>query len=374
MTINHFSLSPNITWPYFVGLMETDGTFKLNLDKHGTLKGVISFSQKTNKNLIGLVQEFLNSYGITSTIDTSDPEVTDRAPALRIQGPDQCLRFMQLLREQYPDDLPFFSQKYRDFLVMEVALSNRKNLSLAEKIDLLKSLHKSHRDEDDLVLNDTTVTRKQHETRLGLTPGASKGAAEGFLSAIDGQYEAYVSNVRNQMANNTLLVDERYMVAVIDGDGFFYVTTSWKPEGTPNYKKPHIIYQGNVSITMEKPAVLVNEVFKYYYQINVANKDVNHNKAIQVLVRSQPVVNRIVESCLRVHLLGDHVREQIALVQRLRAHMRDGLLTMKRENYETIKDFFFEIYRISAVSLKGKERDPATYEEAIKRIEDMLGM
>ena len=183
-----------ITWDYLTGLIETDGSFKISLDKKGKYKPIISISQKDNTGLLNKIKIFLKTYKINSTLDISDPQKSNRAPQLRIQGSLQVLNFCELL-EKNVKGFSFCSQKYRDFLIVKTALSNL-NFDFPTKIDLILSLHKTSLSQPDINIYKNKTSRHNHEKRLGLITNSSQGSAKLLLEKIDKKFNDHKKKLR----------------------------------------------------------------------------------------------------------------------------------------------------------------------------------
>lgn len=155
------------SWSYIAGLIETDGSLGLRLDSNGRFFATFSITQQ-NKTLLFHCQTFFKKYKLRALLDDWSKKEETRAPSIRIQGPIQTLKFFSLLEKNVNrKGVPFCSQKYRDFLVMNYALTYRTSLSLEQKIDLLMTLHKTHQSEPDLLKYTSKKTREQHEFDLG---------------------------------------------------------------------------------------------------------------------------------------------------------------------------------------------------------------
>lgn len=222
-----------ITWAYIAGLLEADGSINIFLRKDGTFDAIVSISQKNNTNILNMIKDYWLKHGINSTID---PGVDGRASNLRVQGNIQVAKLLNLFEEKF-SKLPFCSQKFRDFLIVKEVLTN-KFLSLAQIIDLVKSLHKQNMHEPDNEVGNISK-RVECEQRLGLTPNASIKAAESILSKIDVEYKKHQKEIEEKMSAlpegcfsaSFLDIDPDFFIGLIDGDGSFYITNSFTHRG-----------------------------------------------------------------------------------------------------------------------------------------------
>ena len=99
-------MNHNITWDWLAGLLETDGSILLFIDKSSkSFKFEFRLSNADiNQNVIKEVQDFYLKFGINSTIDIGEnagdesKKLNNRASSLRIQGANQVQKFITLLR------------------------------------------------------------------------------------------------------------------------------------------------------------------------------------------------------------------------------------------------------------------------------------
>ncbi len=367
--MNNFNLTnikPQVTWHYLIGLIETDGSFHCTLTPNSAnVKPMVKISQKTNTNVLALVQAFLTSYGINSTVDPGESKKGGRADALRIQGKHQVGRLLNLLEQNAPLDINgkkalFASAKLRDFLILKELCNN---LTLVEKIDLLKSMRKTSKVEPD-ISSSGIKTRREHEEGFRLAPNASENAAASILDKIDATYTQTVANLEEGIANSTLVVAGNYLVGLIDGDGGYYVTYQFQ-EPVPRYNKLHIAWQGNLTLTMETNALLTLKVFMYAYGISTSIID---NKTwYQIKVRKQESMRAIMSHHDQYPLIGDSKQTELNLVKKLYNLKEQGLM----RDYSTVEAYLKEVHQVSEISPKGPRRRPL--EEVLKKVKIWLG-
>lgn len=175
ITVNKITLS------YLIGYFMADGGFIMTLNKStGTVDATIRISSKTNKNILKLLSRFIKS---TLKINcTQDPESSGRAPCLRIQGVLQVQKMIALITKHSAilkigkRNIALFGSKYRTMLLVKYIIENRASLnkSRAIQIDLIKSMHKTFRNEPDLFLGGShTLTRNDLELRYGIPANSS---------------------------------------------------------------------------------------------------------------------------------------------------------------------------------------------------------
>jgi hypothetical protein len=216
MSKKRFKKSTKANWSHVIGLIETDGSLQVSLSgDNANIKPTVKISQKTNQNVLSLVQEFLASQGINATVDPGQNEYKGgRADSLRIQGKNQVAKLLDLLEQQAPLEVNgkkvlFASSKLRDFLILK-EFCNNSNLNGAEKIDLVKSLRKTSQVEPDITMS-SMKTRSQYEIEFGLPENASVNAAASILDKIDKAYTEAVANLEEGMASQTLKVCGDYV-------------------------------------------------------------------------------------------------------------------------------------------------------------------
>ena len=206
------------SWSYIAGLIETDGTFSLRLDKNGYFLATVAIPQK-NTDLLASCQLFCQKHQLNALFDFPKKK-TARAPSIRIRGPLQVLKLLNFLQKKANSyEKPFCSQKYRDFLVMIYTLKHRSTLNPEQKIDLLMSLHKVHQNQPDLLQYSSKKTRQQHEFDWGIKKkNQSCGAAYDILKKIDAVYQRHCKTDLSVLAN---MFKEDWYWGLIDGDGYF---------------------------------------------------------------------------------------------------------------------------------------------------------
>jgi hypothetical protein len=356
-----------VNWKFLIGLIETDGSFQLNLSAgSANIKPVVKISQKTNKNVLGLLQNFLALQGINSTVDPGGK--TGRADSLRIQGKNQVTKLLALLEQEAPfkvngKPVLFASAKQRDFLILKECCNNS-NLSVAEKIDLLKSQRKTSQVEADIILT-SMKTRRQYEEEYGLPANASVNAAASILNKIDKAYKEAVDNFEKGMASKTLVVPGDYLTGLIDGDGGYYVTYQFQ-EPTPRYNKRNIAWQGNLTLTMETNALLTLKVFMYAFGISTTIEQAKAKTSYQIKVRKQGDIRVIMKHHEQYPLIGDYRQVQLDLVKKLYSLRDQGLM----RDYSVVESFLKEVYQVSEISSKGPQR--RSLEKVLEKVKSWL--
>jgi hypothetical protein len=355
-----------ITWDYLTGLIETDGSFKISLDKKGNYKPIISISQKENTRLLDKIKSFLKKYKINSTLDISDPQKSNRAPQLRIQGSLQVLNFCNLL-EQNVKELSFCSQKYRDFLIVKTALSNL-NLSLAPKIDLILSLHKTSLSQPDINIYKNKTSRRNHEKRLGLIINSSQEAAKFLLEKIDKKFIDHKKKIENSIVNKINIFNNDWCVGIMDGDGCFSISIEFIETET-NKRKVNFI--PSFQLVMENDAKLTIEMFKF--MVDCEGRLIKHKNQNNEVTAIYYRINRIDElkkilTFFRVYNTRNMVKkEQLNLINKLFEIKKEN----KLEDYKTICNFINECYKVTELG-KGKGKRKYTLSEALEKVNNWL--
>ncbi len=361
--------SKTVTWSYLIGLIETDGSFQFTLSAgSANIKPMVKISQKTNKNLLSLTRDFLDSQGINASVDRGEKKKGGRADSLRIQGKNQVAKLLALLEQQAPLEVNgktalFASAKLRDFLILKECCNNS-NLNVAEKIDLLKSLRKTSRVETDINLS-SMKTRSQYEEEFGLPANASVNAALSILDKIDKAYTETVANLEEGMASQTLVVTGNYLAGLIDGDGGYYVTYQFQ-KPTRSYNKRNIAWQGNLTLTMETNGFLTIKVFMYAYSIRTAIVQAKANTSYQIKVRKQDDMRVIMKHHEQYPLIGEYRQVQLDLIKKLYSLRDRGLL----RDYSVVESFLKEVHQVSEISPKGPPR--RSLEEVLEKVKIWL--
>jgi hypothetical protein len=351
-------INNNVTWPYISGLIETDGSLHVSLvPSSGQVKPMIKISQKTNNNLLPNIAEFLKRVNINATVDPGEVGGKGRAPALRIQGRGQVLKMLQLLEEHSPlkvngKTVLFASAKQRDFLITKKLCEE--NLTMPQKIDLLKSMRKASQDVSDIMVTGMK-SRSVYESEFGLTTNSSLNAAKTLLDEVDSIYFEGVNAIEQGISSNSLMVDGNYITGLIDGDGSYYVTFDFKQAKPPKFPNPTVAWQGNFTMTMETNGLLTLKVVKYFFKIeNTTLREGKEKTFFQMWIRTQPYMRNIIKHHETYPCLGTYRRQQFELVKKL-FYMRDnGQLS----NYILVEQFLTDVYVVSEISKKGPARRP----------------
>lgn len=264
---------------YISGLIETDGDFYINLSKQGNFLCEVRISQK-DINFLNECQNFLNIFKVYSTIYKQKTKLSSRASQLRIRAPKQVLNLCNLLQRYCK--ITFCSQKLRDLFIIKTCLKNNKSLNLAEKIDLIMSMHKINANQNDILKYSKKVLRKDHEKRLGLKKDQSKNAALKLLQKIDLDYENHKKYINNSFISNSKIFDDMWFVGLLDGDGYFGLRI--------RYYKNSINFYPVFSIPMENEAELTIDTFQFKFN-KIGTKRAKKN--VIELVISGNILNKV---------------------------------------------------------------------------------
>ena len=353
----------SITWDYLAGLIETDGTFKISLNKTGNLKPIFTISQKENTGLLKKIKIFLLKEDINSTLDIYNSLKTNRAPQLRVQGRLQVLRFCELL-EKNCNGFIFCSQKYRDLLIMKATLST-KNLDVSEKIDLMLNLHKTKTSQLDLTCYTTKLSRKKHEQRLGLDLGSSDNAAKVILQSIDKKFTMHQKIIRDKLISNSMRLNSDWCVGIFDGDGFFAVALN------VDHSNKKIRYIPMFGLTMEKAAKLTLFVFNHMVHCDgkiIVHKDKNANiTAMRLSVTRKEYLKKLVEFFEIYEPRNSVKKKQVNLIRLFFDMEKRGGFDDKNQVISFIK----QCYSVTELG-KGKGKRKYTLDEALKKVNDWL--
>lgn len=274
---------------YLVGYFVSDGNFTVSLP---TSKKTIDVTFKiTSKNveMLNLLNHFMNNtIGVNATLDVSKPKGKEapRGIGLRIQGVFNVLKVLNFIErpasivQSDGKSLFLIGTKYRTFLIVKYLIENKDSLKFNPKvqIDLIKSIHKVSRFDEDLVLvGSHTTTREMLETRYNLEKGSSKNAAEHILAEFDKEYADQIEFLTNKMQKKTLLIDPDFIVGLTDGDGSF---------AFPIYEKRRELVL-DVNLTSDINSVILNNVWSYGLLGEIAKAEkVKDKNAYQTHIRT----------------------------------------------------------------------------------------
>lgn len=360
---------------YLRGFLESDGSFQIHISG-GDFKPLVKLTQR-DKLTLDVFEKFLNSKGITSfqeAGDTSNP--AGRAGNLIVSGKNNVAKLLNLLESENTDSFLFASVKQRDFLIMKAytSMSVNSEKSTAVALGLKKSLGKETRNDPDNDVGNAKSTA-QWEESLGLPPGATAENSEKLIE-IDEAYATHVKTLKESISNSSLVVNGNYISGLIDGDGHYHVEIKFEPVNRrKGYYSNTIIWVGTFLQTMEVQARLTFEVLLYYLKCEPTIHEVRSSRgrnkgritSIKVFVRKQEDMRKLIDLHEKFPLIGEHKNAEFQTVKEL-FHLRD---TNQLKDFETVKNFLTEIYRVSEISPRGRRRT-LSLAEAIEKAREWL--
>lgn len=354
----------NINLAYILGLMEADGGIQLFFGtgkSKTTLKPCIRISQKTNSNLLALIKQWMDQNGIENVYEDWNPNTSrGRAKNLTITKVNSVRKFIELVKKE---PLQFISQKQRDFWILDRVLNTPKTLSISDKVNLKKTMHKAHASQPDLDSNGAN-TREVLELRYNLPLGSSQMDASGILKQIDAKYAAHVKKIQQKIAKGTFRISPEWLAGLIDGDGSYYVTMQVrKPD--KRYNDRFIEFQGNFTLSMELNALLTLQAVRSVIGSQAVIKEEDNH--YQMWVRNQAEVKTLLEMQCKYVPVGNHRLIQYKLVRDL----HDAKESKMMRDLVTIRSLVKASYAISEKS-KGRERTH-TLDEMLAIVEDIYG-
>lgn len=339
-----------ITLGYILGLMETDGSIQLMFGtgkSRTTLKAWIRISQKSNLNLLALIKTWFEKNGIECYYEVWNPNTSrNRAPNLTITKVGSIRKFIELVKNE---PLQFINQKQRDFLILDLVMNSSTQLSITDKINLKKSMHKAHANQPDINPKGSK-SREELELKYGIPLGSSQKDTLGLLKTIDAQYVKHINNIKKQIAQSKLKVSADWLAGLIDGDGSYYVTMRVK-NPTARYNKRYIEFLGAFTISMELNALLTLEVIKFIIGSNTPIVKSKKKQSYQIWIRKQAEVKQLLQMQLQYLPVGDHRRKQYELVQNLFDCKNQG----KMRDLNTVLNVIRAAYAMSETT-KGRRR------------------
>lgn len=394
---------------YIAGLIESDGSFTIGVNENKSFGLHISISSLTNTNNFSLIKTWLAVRGINGsiyrfiapvsvTLRKRTPETPYSKCSLKISGNKQVEKFLRVLKQEITSDFMFCGVKQRDYLLFCAFLKTKQqkySVHLqALRLAIKKSLHKStFLEVDSSAVNIKTREMWEVELGLGEVSSPSKLANEvsyktlEILQNVDQQYCLHQSSIRKAIGDKSLKVAPSFIAGILDGDGSFYVTVSWK-EPNCSYSKRHIHWEGCFTLSTDKNSYLVFDLLKYVFnlplsvQVKTLKKTSSHPTwlrkgkgregpiaepgSYQMWVRNQTQI-RFMLTYLSGKLCGHYRLLQYYSVCKLFELRSAGLLQNKIENVAVMKDFLSEVYEISAISKKGSLRNPPKVEEALAK-------
>lgn len=341
-------MKQQVTLAYILGLFEADGGILLMFGtgkSKTTLKPWIRLSQKSNPNLLGEIKKFFEANGIECKYEDWNPQTSKgRARNLTITKVDSVRQFIRLIKQE---KFKFISQKQRDFMILDRVLNTKETLSIADKINLRKSMHKAHSGQPDLNPNGAK-TREQLELEYNIPLGSSKEDRLGILKKIDAAYKAHVAKIKKAIADKTFVIPPDWLAGLIDGDGSYYVTMQVR-KPSANYNKPFIEFQGDFTLTMEKNAFLTLEAVRTAINSDAPIKEAEEH--YQIWFREQKDVMNLLQMQQAYLPVGSHRLAQYNLVKQLLMFKQQG----KMRDLDVVLSIIRAAYAISEKT-KGRER------------------
>lgn len=336
---------------YILGLMEADGSFLLFFGtgkSKTTLKPCIRISQKTNNNILGLIASWFTEQGIEYKKENWNEKTSKgRAPNLAITKVESVRKFIDLVKKE---PFQFISQKQRDFLILDRVINTPKPLSISDKVNLKKSMHKANMNQPDLD-HSGAKTRAKLEKDYKIPSGTSRDDLLGILAGIDANYAAHVERIQELVKEGNFSIPPDWLAGLIDGDGSYYVPI--EPEG-----KSFIEFQGDFTITMEKNALLTLQAVRAALKSDAEIEEKKEH--YQLWIRKQAEVESLLQMQRAFLPVGNHRLAQYELVTELLAFKKAG----KMRDLNTVLSIIEKAYKISEKS-KGRERSK-TKEEMMK--------
>lgn len=337
-----------INLAYILGLMEADGGILMFFGtgkSKTTLKPAIRISQKSNSNLLALIKQWMDEQGIETTYEDWNPATSKgRARNLTIEKVDSVRKFIELVKKE---PFQFISQKQRDFWILDRVMNTPKTLSIGDKVNLKKTMHKANANQPDLDPKGAN-TRETLELRYNLPLGSSQLDPLGILKQIDDRYAAHAKEIQEKIANGTFKIPPAWLAGLIDGDGSYYVTMQVR-EPSERYNKPYIEFQGDFTLTMETNALLTLEAVKSVINSKAEIKESDNH--YQIWVRNQAEVKTLLQMQRKYLPVGNHRLIQYKLVQALHDAKDNNMM----RDLATIEALIKAAYAISEKT-KGRPR------------------
>lgn len=329
-----------ITLGWLCGFFESDGGFTASFSGE-SLKLTAKFSQKTNSNLLLLINDFLSSYGISSTFDLS--KKSDRAPALRIQGNKQVQKFISLLESENKSH-PFIGKTQKQFLIFK-ELSNNNSLSLDEQ-KLLLEYNRSGEPEDSFSDKDPSFIRK-----------------------IKQDYKNHKSFIFNKIKSKPSVghfLEADFVSGLLDGDGSYSVSYQFK-DPDKKWNKKRVEWTEVFVFSTDKDSQLTAISLLCHVgcpdiPIYVAGKN---KGGITFSLKKQEFITNLIETHKKFPLLGVYSRARFNLILEFRELKSSNGL----KNKQKVINFLRKLHQVTSVSLKGRPKK-YSLDEAILKLDD----
>ena len=355
-------MEQQINMSYILGLMETDGSILLIFGtgkSKTTLKPYIRISQKSNPNVLALIKDWFEQNNIESEFEYWNSNTSKgRAPNLTITKVESVRKFINLVKKE---PFQFISQKQRDFMILDRVLNTLTTLSISDKVNLKKSMHKTDRNQPDLNLSGAK-TREQWELSHNIPLGTSSLDPLGILRQIDEKYAEHTNKIKKLVEQGKFTIPSAWLAGLIDGDGSYYVTIQER-EPSAKYSKPYIEFQGNFTITLEKNALLTLQAVKAAVKSEAEIKGTGEH--YQLWIRNQTEVQSLLQMQQAYLPVGNHRLNEYKLVEALHTYKKQG----KMRDLNTVLSVIRAAYAISE-NTKGRRRSKtlAEMEEIARQI------
>jgi len=299
-------IKSQMTWPRFIGLLQTDGSFLFFWDKKDKTfrPTVILTAGQTNKYLLDeLVKPWLLEQDINCSIDDKKDQIGSYN--LKIERQVQVKKVIEHIDE---NSEKYFAQlldeKLTDYLVLKYALQRtedkKKVRTTAERaaifrelIDLKVILLEKNKEKNHL---NSEEERKQMEEFLSVSDTKENGRVKynsllAQASALSDQFVKKIKDTKQNCTNYPPQLGE-YIAGLIDGDGSFQVNFIIHQKQKPNYEfKPALTFtQGNLSTEKQNVFELLNLFF-----INLSKvQPVEDGKYSRLTINSYEVLTRVI--------------------------------------------------------------------------------
>lgn len=267
------------------GFFESDGCFSASFSGK-YLKPVVKFSQKSNSNLLELIQLFLADYGISSQIEIPKGN-TNRAPSLRIQGRNKVIKFLDLITANDPN--PFLGKTQRQLFVFMELLKNR-DLTVDEQKQLLEF---NRSDETNLSIgeNDCNCVKK--------------------VKNLYKEHKQLLLERMNTSSQIGSFLHDDFVSGLIDGDGSYNVTFGWKKTKSNNYR---IEWGQSFLLCTDEGSNLTLESFLCHLGFKGMIRSSQKQRAISLTITKLESIRSLISLHARSPLLGNYTNARFQLL------------------------------------------------------------
>jgi|APGre2960657373_1045057.scaffolds.fasta_scaffold32799_1 hypothetical protein len=304
-----------MSWPRFIGLLQTDGSFIFFWEADKTLKPkvILTAGLKNQYMLSNVVKPWLQTQGILSQIQkkTGESGITYN---LSVERQDQVLKVIDKIDQCSAKQLAqLLDEKLTDYLVLKHVLKRTKEKKTGKTKDERVAIFKPLVDLKTILLeknkakNHQDSEKKRAETEKKLEISDTKGCGAALYIDLVAQSKQlssqFVKKFGETGENCTSYSIElgQYVAGIIDGDGSFQVNFIIHEDKRPNYEFKPAFTLTDGGLATEKHSIF--ELFNRFFGNSTKVQPVQDGKNFRLTINSEKVLSQMVQFIPKVQLV-----------------------------------------------------------------------